>query len=111
MSKKWCEDNKAEKPVDRRKGIENTASFKANGTGPYRLKERQPSVKTVLVRNFNWWGKQDGNVDEVVFTPIGNDATRVAALLSGEIDLWSRCRCRTWSASSPTASPCSKVPS
>jgi peptide/nickel transport system substrate-binding protein len=34
MSKKWCEDNKAEKPVDRRKGIENTASFKANGTGP-----------------------------------------------------------------------------
>ena len=29
----------------------------------------------------------DGNVDEVVFTPIGNDATRVAALLSGEIDV------------------------
>ena len=87
MSKKWCEENKAERPVDRRKGIENTASFKANGTGPYRLKERQPSVKTVLVKNFNWWGKADGNVDEVDFTPIGNDATRVAALLSGEIDL------------------------
>ncbi|HEY2979255.1 MAG TPA: ABC transporter substrate-binding protein, partial [Burkholderiaceae bacterium] len=29
----------------------------------------------------------EGNVDEVVFTPIGNDATRVAALLSGEIDV------------------------
>ena len=38
MSKKWCEENKAEKPVDRRKGIENVASFKANGTGPFRLK-------------------------------------------------------------------------
>jgi peptide/nickel transport system substrate-binding protein len=87
MSKKWCEDNKAERPVDRRKGIENTASFKANGTGPFRLKERQPSVRTVLVKNFNWWGKPDGNVDEVVFTPIGNDATRVAALLSGETDV------------------------
>src|SRR3982750_2434035 len=87
MSKKWCQENKAENPVDRRKGIENTASFKANGTGPFRLKERQPSVRTVLVKNFNWWGKSEGNVDEIVFTPIGNDATRVAALLSGETDV------------------------
>ena len=87
MSKKWCEDNKAERPVDRRKGIENTASFKANGIGPWRLRERQPSVRTVLVRNFNYWGKIESNIDEVVFTPIGNDGTRVAALLSGETDL------------------------
>ena len=87
MSKKWCEENKAEKPVDRRKGIENTASFKANGTGAFRLKERQPSVRTVIVRNFNYWDKVESNVDEVVFTPIGNDATRVAALLSGELDV------------------------
>ena len=87
MSKKWCEENKAEKPVDRRKGVENFASFKANGTGPFRLKERQPSVRTVIVRNFNYWTKVDSNVDEVVFTPIGNDATRVAALISGEVDL------------------------
>jgi peptide/nickel transport system substrate-binding protein len=87
MSKKWCEENKAERPVDRRKGVENTASFKSNGTGPYRLKERQPSTRTVIIRNLNYWGKVDGNVDEVVFTPIGNDATRVAALLSGEIDV------------------------
>jgi peptide/nickel transport system substrate-binding protein len=87
MSKKWCEDNKAQAPVDRRKGIENAASFKANGTGPYRLKERQPGSRTVLVRNGTYWGKVEGNVTEVVFTPIGNAATRVAALLSGEIDL------------------------
>jgi peptide/nickel transport system substrate-binding protein len=87
MSKKWCEDNKAEGPVDRRKGVENTASFKANGTGPYRLKERQPSTRTVIVRNIAYWDRVEGNVDEVVFTPIGSDATRVAALLSGEIDV------------------------
>jgi peptide/nickel transport system substrate-binding protein len=87
MSKKWCEDNKAQNPVDRRKGIENTASFKANGTGPFRLKERQPSVRTVLVRNFTYWDKIESNLDEIVFTPIGNDATRVAALLSGETDV------------------------
>ena len=87
MSKQWCEDNKAQTPVDRRKGIENTASFKANGTGPFRLKERQPSIRTVLVRNFNYWDKVESNLDEVVFTPIGSDATRVAALLSGELDV------------------------
>ncbi|MEO8151713.1 MAG: ABC transporter substrate-binding protein [Rhizobacter sp.] len=87
MSKKWCEDNKATNPVDRRKGIENAASFRANGTGPYRLKERQPSARTVLVRSGTYWGKIEGNVDEVIFTPIGNAATRVAALLSGEVDL------------------------
>ncbi len=87
MSKKWCEDNKAERPVDRRKGIENTASFKANGTGPFRLRERQPSVRTVLVRNFNHWEKVESNLDEIDFTPIGNDATRVAALISGETDV------------------------
>jgi len=87
MSKKWCEDNKAERPVDRRKGVENTASFRANGTGPFRLKERQPSARTVIVRNAAYWDKVEGNVDEVIFTPIGSDATRVAALLSGEVDV------------------------
>ncbi|MEO5772197.1 MAG: ABC transporter substrate-binding protein [Burkholderiaceae bacterium] len=87
MSQKWCEDNKAERPVDRRKGVENTASFRANGTGPFRLKERQPSTRTVIVRNLAYWDKVETNLDEIVFTPIGNDATRVAALLSGELDV------------------------
>lgn len=87
MSKKWCEDNKAQAPVDRRKGIENAASFKANGTGPFRLKERQPGSRTVLVRNGTYWDKVDTNVTEVIFTPIGNAATRVAALLSSEVDV------------------------
>jgi peptide/nickel transport system substrate-binding protein len=87
LSKKWCEDNQATKPVDRRKGIENAASFRANGTGAYRLRERQPGVRTVFVRNGNYWGKIDGNAQEVIYTPIGNDATRVAALLSGEVDV------------------------
>ncbi len=87
MSKKWCEDNQATRPVDRRKGIENAASFRANGTGPYRLRERQPNVRTTFVRNGNYWGKIEGNVDEVIFSVISNDPTRVAALLSGEIDI------------------------
>jgi peptide/nickel transport system substrate-binding protein len=87
MSKKWSEDNQATKPVDRRKGIENAASFRANGTGPYRVRERQPGIKTSFARNGNYWGKIDGNVTEVIYTPITNDATRVAALVSGEIDV------------------------
>jgi peptide/nickel transport system substrate-binding protein len=87
MSKKWCEANNAVKPVDRRKGIENAASFRANGTGPFRARERQPGVRTTFVRNGNYWGKVEGNVDEVIFNVIGNDATRVAALISGEIDV------------------------
>jgi peptide/nickel transport system substrate-binding protein len=87
MSKKWCEANQATRPVDRRKGIENAASFRANGTGPYRVRERQPNVRTTFVRNGNYWGKVEGNVDEVIFNVIGNEATRVAALVSGEIDV------------------------
>ena len=56
----------------------------ANGTGAYMLKSREPDIKTVLVKNPNWWGikegKFEGNVDEVVYMPIGSDATRLAAL-------------------------------
>jgi peptide/nickel transport system substrate-binding protein len=87
MSKKWCEENRAVQPVDKRKGTENTASFRANGTGPYRLRSRDPNVRTTLQRNPGYWDKIDGNVQEVAFTPIGNASTRVAALLSGEIDM------------------------
>ena len=87
MSKKWCEANNAVKPVDRRKGVANTDSFKTNGTGPFHVRERQPGVRTVFVRNPRYWGKVEGNVQEVIFTPIANPATRVAALLSGEIDV------------------------
>ncbi len=87
MSKKWAEENQATRPVDRRKGVENAASFRANGTGPFRLRERQPNVKTSFVRNGNYWDKIEGNVINVEYTPIGNDATRVAALLSGQVDV------------------------
>lgn len=87
LSKTWAEANNATRPVDRRRGIENAASFRANGTGPYRVRERQPSVRTTLSRNGTWWGKHESNLDEVVFLPITNDGTRVAALLSGEVDV------------------------
>ncbi|NKI97375.1 peptide/nickel transport system substrate-binding protein [Rhizobacter sp. SG703] len=86
MSKTWSEKNKVTKPLDFKNKEESYASFNANGTGPYMLVSRAPDVKTVFKRNPAWWGKFDGNVQEVVYTPIKSDPTRVAALLSGEID-------------------------
>jgi peptide/nickel transport system substrate-binding protein len=60
------------------------------GTGPFILASREPDVKTVLKKNPNWWGLKEGrfegNVDEVVYRPIKQAGTRVAALLSGEVD-------------------------
>jgi peptide/nickel transport system substrate-binding protein len=50
------------------------------------LATRQPGIKTTYKRNPNWWGRFDGNVQEIVYTQISNDATRLAALVSGEID-------------------------
>jgi peptide/nickel transport system substrate-binding protein len=87
MSRSWCEKNNAVRPVDVRKGTENYASTRANGTGPFMLKSRQPGVRTVLVPNPSWWGKPEHNVTEAIFLPIANAATRVAALISGEIDM------------------------
>jgi peptide/nickel transport system substrate-binding protein len=49
--------------------------------------ERERDVKTVFKPSDKWWGKKEHNLTEVVFTPISSDATRVAALLSGEIDM------------------------
>jgi len=86
MSQAWCEKNKTTKPLDFKAKEESYAAFHANGTGPFVLVSRQPDVKTVYKRNAEWWGKFDGNVQEVVYTPIKSDATRVAALISGEID-------------------------
>jgi peptide/nickel transport system substrate-binding protein len=87
MSKAWAEKNGAVEPADLSKLQEGYASRNANGTGPFMLKERQPDVKTVLVPNPKWWDKPKHNLDEVTFLRIANDSTRVAALLSGEIDM------------------------
>jgi peptide/nickel transport system substrate-binding protein len=91
MSKAWCEKNRATKPQNFTQKEDMVTAHQANGTGAYILKSREPDVKTVLVKNPNWWGikegRFDGNVDEVIFTPIGSDATRMAALMSGEVDL------------------------
>ncbi len=86
MSKAWAEKHKVTKPLDYKNKEETYASTHANGTGPYTLVSRAPDIKTTYRRNPNWWNKHDGNVQEIVYTPIANDATRLAALISGELD-------------------------
>lgn len=90
MSKSWSEKNNAVRSQDFKNKEENFAARNANGTGPFMLVRRDPDVKSTFKKNPNWWGikekRFEGNVDEVVFQPIKNEATRMAALQSGEID-------------------------
>lgn len=89
MSKKWAEEHGAVKPQQATGNEENYATRHANGTGPFKLVSREIDVKTVLEANPDWWGNatKKTNVTRVEFRPISQDATRVAALLSGELDM------------------------
>ena len=87
MSKAWAEKNKSIEPKDIKTKDESFAHRNAMGTGPFMVESWQPDQKLVFKRNPNWWGKLEGNVTEIVYTPIKSEATRVAALLSGEVDL------------------------
>ncbi|WP_298357710.1 ABC transporter substrate-binding protein [uncultured Litoreibacter sp.] len=88
MDKTWAEANNAVKVQDYEGGEDTFAAKNANGTGPYKLVSREPDVKTVLAMNENYWGKDEFpmQVTGIEYTPIQNAATRVAALLSGEVD-------------------------
>src|SRR5690606_28177326 len=89
MNKDWSEKNNAAQPQDFNKNEETYSARNTNGTGPYKLKSREVDVRTVFVENEQWWNKDKkiGNVTEVIYTPIKQNATRTAALLSGEVDL------------------------
>lgn len=87
MSKAWAEKNKSVEPKDIRAKDETYAHRNAMGTGQFMVKEWQPDQKLVLVKNPNYWGTIPSNVTEIIYTPIKSEATRVAALLSGEVDL------------------------
>lgn len=88
MDKDWAEANNAVKVQDYEGGEDTFAAKNANGTGPYILVSREPDIKTVLKINENYWGAGEFpmEVTDIVYTPIQNAATRVAALLSGEVD-------------------------
>jgi peptide/nickel transport system substrate-binding protein len=87
MDKKWCVENNSVAPTPASATTPSYASLHENGTGPFFIESHQPGVKTVFKINPNWWGKSETNLKEIDFTPIASAATRVAALLSGEVDV------------------------
>lgn len=89
MDAAWSRSHAVEQPQNYRNREETYAVRHANGTGPYRLVRREPDSRTELQRFDGWWGRSEdqvGNVSDVVYLPIANDATRISALLAGDID-------------------------
>jgi peptide/nickel transport system substrate-binding protein len=87
FSKKWAEANGATQAQAAQATSLNPFALKANGTGPFTIVSHEPGVKTVFKPNPSWWGTPEHNLTEVIFQTIKSDATRVAALLSGDIDM------------------------
>ncbi len=83
MDSDWAAANDTTLP-DKENG--NYATLNANGTGAFKLVSRQPDLETVLEPNAGWWGEVEHNITKATLTPIGNPATALAALLSGDVD-------------------------
>ena len=87
MDKEWSIANGVEK-VDTNSMDKVYTTNHANGTGPFKAVSYQAGVKSEFVRFDGHWDKgMKTNIDRVIFTPIGQDSTRVASLLSGAIDM------------------------
>ena len=92
MDKEWSEANNTITVQDYKAKVDNYSVRNANGTGAYKLVSREQDVRTVLKRNDDYWGKGPGDgqvpvgITDIVYTVIKSDATRVAALLSGEVN-------------------------
>ncbi|MEM8665109.1 MAG: ABC transporter substrate-binding protein, partial [Pseudomonadota bacterium] len=84
MDEGWAAANSVERPMS---NATNYATLNANGTGAFRLEAREPGFKTVLVPFENWWDEATHNITRGTFLPVQTDATRVAALLTGEVDM------------------------
>ncbi|WOI56859.1 ABC transporter substrate-binding protein [Palleronia sp. LCG004] len=88
MDQGWAEENDATEVQDYAAGEQTYAAANTNGTGPFQLSSREADVRTVLEVFPDYWGMDEFPmaIERVEFTPIQNAATRVAALLSGEVD-------------------------
>lgn len=64
------------------------ASSNQSGTGPFTVAERIPGEKLLFKRYPNYWDTQaKGNVESIELIPISSDSTRLAALLTGDVDI------------------------
>lgn len=87
MDKDWTESNNAVEVQQAGSADDNYSVRNTNGTGPYILVSRDPDVRSVMKLNENHWAETKPQITEIIYLPIADNATRVAALLSGEVDL------------------------
>ncbi|NIZ09330.1 ABC transporter substrate-binding protein [Pseudooceanicola sp. HF7] len=88
IDKDWAEANDTVHVQDVEGGDETYASRNVNGTGAYKLVSREADVKTEMTAFDGYWGKDTYPIgySDIVYTPIQNPSTRMAALFSGEVD-------------------------
>lgn len=86
FDREWMVANNALLPTDAGRGVEGFATTNANGTGPFQVESRRPDARTVFTVNPRWWDEPRHNLTRIELLPIASSATRVAAMLSGEID-------------------------
>lgn len=87
LSEAWMTRHDALLPADPARGRTAYTSMNTNGTGPFRLVSRAVDSETILERFPDWWDRPTHNVQRVEFRPVANDATRVAGLLGGQLDV------------------------
>jgi peptide/nickel transport system substrate-binding protein len=87
MDKDWSEANDVVEVQDFGAGEDNYAVRNTNGTGPYQLVSREPDVRSVMRIYDGHWAEEKPAVTEIIYLPIAEAATRVSALLSGEVDI------------------------
>ncbi|MBA1379236.1 ABC transporter substrate-binding protein [Pseudomonas brassicacearum] len=67
---------------------EGTSDFSQGiGTGPFKVKEFKPGVRSVGVRNANYWKPGLPYLDEIEFIGIADESSRINALLSGDVHI------------------------
>lgn len=67
---------------------DGTTDFSAGiGTGPYKVKEFKPGVRSIAVRNDNYWKPNRPYLDEIEMVGIADTSARVNGLLAGQLDL------------------------
>jgi peptide/nickel transport system substrate-binding protein len=86
FSKPWLVANHTEVATDVGRHVEGYATSHANGTGPFTVESRAADSRTVLAANPGWWDTPRHNLEGIEFLPINSDATRIAALISGEVN-------------------------
>ena len=58
-----------------------------NGTGPYRIADFKPGIRTVVTRNPDYWVPGRPYLDRIELIAIPDEVSRVNALLAGDVQL------------------------